>query len=115
MNYQQAICVGGPFAGRLVAIDAKARGMDFAEWPKPEYFLRESIMRVRHDDMQLRTHSYRWERASLVWGFAAFDAIAIVHESIKSREEINRVVCAMAFSQMMVLTGETTPTAKGIA
>ncbi len=107
MNYRQAICVGGPVNGRIVAMPDFARGMEFPELPGAWAVLKADLIEDEHEErFHIRSHHYRWERAKVAWGFAEFAAIAIVHEDIKDRNEINRVILAAAIGVAMLASGE---------
>ncbi len=100
----QALCVGGPFAGRMVDLPRECRVMVFPEWPRPARVLAGAFWRERAFD-KMDTHTYRWHRSEVGGPNFRFEAYALVHESMKDADA-NRAAFIAAMTATLTFFAE---------
>lgn len=102
-----AICVGGPFAGRCVHLPHECRVMQFPEWPRPERVMREALGQERAYSPTV-AHTYRWHQSKIIGPHFRFTAYAMVHESMKDHEA-DRAAFIAALTMSLAFFSEPTP------
>lgn len=103
----QVLCVGGPYAGRLVELPRECMVMRFPAWPTAGSVLRNEAMRGRLSD-PYAVHDYRWHRSIIGGAYFQFESFALVHESMNS-DAADRASLMAAITMSLVLAAASAP------
>jgi len=97
---QSAVCVGGPFAGRVIALPRDCRVLQFPSWPSPANIL-HSTRETREDALRYDVHTYRWFVNEIRGSGISIATTAMVHESM-TNHEARRCVLGMVLAQIIM-------------
>lgn len=100
----QAICVGGPFAGRRVDLPRDCRVLQIPQWPRAGSVLRAALGRESIFTMA-EASTYRWHRSEICGPEFRFTSYALVHESM-SNPEADRAAFIAALTASLAFFAE---------
>ena len=93
----QVLLVGGPWAGRVHAIDPSWRHLNCPSYIRAsDLIYRPSELPDVAIDRTLEMERYELRKVKIGFGFGIMESYALVHASITSQEDVNRA-CFLAF------------------
>ncbi len=97
-----ALCVGGPFAGRMIDLPYECRVINLPAWPSPRQVLREySIQNLdKIDRLDRDIHAYRWHVGEIATTFMTIKCATLVHDSM-TNSEAARAAFVAALTMML--------------